>query len=570
MAGFTERISVIIDVTSNKATQGLKDFRSAVADAQGFTGKLKAGVGSLKDTFITAAASPAALATGAAAAGAALMKLVADTSELGIAIGDLSDKTGMTVEESSRWLEVSTDLGIESGVLASTINKLNRSVDPERFAELGIEIARTANGAVDVNQTFLNVIGRLNEISDPTKRATVATELLGKGWQSVSELISKGSSSVANSLAAVGEEKVFSRQQVEDSRAFRDGLEDLKDAAGQFATKLGKDVIPVAMGFVKALTFVAEQASDAADALLPSSGSNAFGEQDLAAAMARAEELGDAFFSLDFAVERNIKSFDDLRDELSWSKENAALLNAVVDEGKATLEASAEAAATLGDAVAQSARYSGLLADEQRRVADNSWKAKDALNNAQKALKDYQDQIKGRNDLVDLVVQLDDVKEKLDEIRQAHEDNKISDREYWLQSAQVTGDAQLAVSDYLDTLNSLPPTVKKKLLIEFDPNAPQKFLTDLQAAVDKYKIRVGVVPGFVTGPQDGPDTGPRKPRPGDSGSGTDPRAIGEGFGRSSSGVTVVVNAPVGANLSEAGRQVADALRAYYRNGGEPV
>ena len=51
MAGFTERVQVVIDVVTNKATQGLKDFKSAVGEAQGFTGKLKAGVSSLGQTF---------------------------------------------------------------------------------------------------------------------------------------------------------------------------------------------------------------------------------------------------------------------------------------------------------------------------------------------------------------------------------------------------------------------------------------------------------------------------------------------------------------------------------------
>ena len=53
MAGFTERISVLIDVTSNKAVSGLKDFQKSVAEAQGFTGKLKAGVAGKRHRLIS-------------------------------------------------------------------------------------------------------------------------------------------------------------------------------------------------------------------------------------------------------------------------------------------------------------------------------------------------------------------------------------------------------------------------------------------------------------------------------------------------------------------------------------
>ena len=68
MATFNERISVVIDVVTNKATAGLKDFRSAVTEAQGFTGKLKAGVGALKDQFQSAVSSPTAMAAAVTAA----------------------------------------------------------------------------------------------------------------------------------------------------------------------------------------------------------------------------------------------------------------------------------------------------------------------------------------------------------------------------------------------------------------------------------------------------------------------------------------------------------------------
>jgi len=44
---FNERISVVIDIATDKASQALGGFRKSVNEAEGFTGKLKAGVGSL-------------------------------------------------------------------------------------------------------------------------------------------------------------------------------------------------------------------------------------------------------------------------------------------------------------------------------------------------------------------------------------------------------------------------------------------------------------------------------------------------------------------------------------------
>ena len=553
MATFNERISVVIDVVTNKATAGLKDFRSAVTEAQGFTGKLKAGVGALSETFGAAIKSPAAMATAVTAVGAAAFKTAESAMNLGLAVGDLADRTGLSAEEASRLLEVTSDLGISSESLGSVLNKLNRSVDPAKFEQLGIAIARTSSGTVDINQTFLNVIDRLNGISDPTQRATVATQLLGKNWQSVSELISKGADGVSKSLAAVGDEKVFNERDVKQSREMRDAFADLSDAVGAMAAELGKNLIPVMTTAAKGLSFLASQANDAYEAMMPGSG-DAFGFQAMSDATQAAKDLGDSFFYTSLAKEQDIRSWDDLTNRQQDGKistdQVAEAIRTVDEQMRNALESTSQ----YGDAAAQSARYSGMLAAEQKRVADNSNLVEDSMKRAKGALKELQDQIKGRNDLVDLVVYLDDIKANLDEVAQAHEEGKISDREYWLQAAQLTGDAQQAVADYVSALDKIPDPIKTDLILTFDPNAPEKFLTKLQAELSKRNVTIGVVPGPIQpGPQDGPNTG-RRPR-----STTTPETP-----RS---VTINVTAPVGASQVEIGRGVHDALQSYYRNGG---
>jgi hypothetical protein len=73
---FNERISVVIDVATDKASQALGGFRKSVNEAEGFTGKLKAGVGSLGQTFTSFISSPAGAATAITAVGAAAAKTV--------------------------------------------------------------------------------------------------------------------------------------------------------------------------------------------------------------------------------------------------------------------------------------------------------------------------------------------------------------------------------------------------------------------------------------------------------------------------------------------------------------
>jgi len=535
MASFTERISVIIDVTTNKAVSGLKDFRSAVSEAQGFTGKLKAGVSSLGSTFGLAAAGPAAL--GAAVAGGA--KIAFDAAQEWAALGEQVDNfatvTGFSYDAASRWIETAGDLGIEASTLQSTLGKLNKTVNPELFDKLGVSIARTSSGAVDAAGTFENVLQKLRDIKDPTEQAQVAAKLLGRGWQSVAPLIARSAQDIKSQLEGVADVKVFTADEIKRSKEFKDKLRELDDKFTELKETVGQEVVP-------ALT-------------------DAFG---------MIIKLADGMAWLDDQTQKLGFSLTDLElpNPAEWAWDwGWSQLEPVWNAFNREAPKISSSVAGLGDAAGMAARAVGLLADQQKRIADHTYIAKDSLDGARTALKKYQDQIKGRNDLIDLVTELDDISTKLNGITMLHAANQISDREYWLQSAQLTGDAQVALSDYIDTLDTLPPTVKKKLLLEFDPNAPDRFLRDLQAELDRRKVTVGVVPRYVTGPQDGPDTGPR---PRDNGGSTRGESA-SGFGRTTSGpVNITVNVPPNANLVDIGRATADALAAFYRAGGERV
>jgi hypothetical protein len=583
MASFTERISVIIDVTTNKAVSGLKDFRQAVGEAEGFTGKLKAGVGSLKGVFAGSVAGPLALGTAVATAGKFALDAVNDYAELGVQVGNFAEATGLATEDASRWIEVAGDLGISAGSLQNVFARLEKSISPKLFHDLGVEIARTSQGTVDANQTFLNVIDRLRQIEDPAQRAQMGAKLLGKGWQEVVPLIGQSAENIKSRLAGVADIKVFDRKKVEESKRFRDSFNDLKDAGEEFALTLGEAVIPEVTALAKAAIFVVQQLKDMKDALTANKGA----ESDVKTFQRLDDayrQYGNTLFQTKAAQDANVTSLRDLKDASALNNEEGLRLVAtILSQADALHAANAELAANATNSD-NSARLAAALAIEQERVTENSWKASDSLKAARTELKKYQDQIKGRNDLVNLVASFDDMTNKLNGIIMLHEAGLISDRDYWMQTAQLTGDAQVAVSDYLDTVNELPPTTKKKLLFEFDPSNPTKFLNDFQAELDRRKVTIGVVPGYGTGPQDGPNTNPRKPAvpvapgtgsgTGSGGSAHDAIQRTERFGMSTQNqpvpVNITVNVPPNANLVDIGRATADALAAFYRAGGERV
>ena len=531
MATFNEHIQVVIDVVTNKATAGLKDFRSAVTEAQGFTGKLKAGVGALKDQFAAAATSPAGL-TAAVTAGATIAaQAVTEYARLGVQIGDFATATGLATEDASRWVEVAGDLNIDAGTLQASIGKLNKTIDPKLFADLGIEISRTSDGAVDVNGTFLNVIDRLRAIKDPAEQARVGAQLLGKGWQSVAPLISRSAGEIRDRLADVADVKVFNDKDKEKARQFEAAMNDLQDAAQELALRLGQELLPVVTQIAGPIADLAGAFGDAKDA------------------------MGDWGMS-------GLEAFNKLSDAgaefIDW-------IRGVPEP----IQYTGEAITTMGDSAAQSARYLGLLSEHTRESANATIDLTGNARLARAQLKLLQDQIEGRKSFIDLQIQLRENAKRIKEVADDFDAGKISAEEYYTGVASASLDSQAALADYLAVTDEIPETVKTEILAEFDPLNPQKAWQDIQSYFDSHTIQVTTETDRENRRPNGGTPTTTSGGGGQGGVGYMKENVG-GFGRGGATVTVNVNAPVGANLVEAGRQVADALRAYYNNGGEPV
>ena len=242
------RIPIITDLQDKgikDAQKAFGDFKLAVNNAEGGLGKFKAGSTAIFD------AVKANAVTFGLAAGAALFTFakagVDAFQKLAIESGKFADATGLAVDQASRWVEVSGDIGIETGTVESAIGKMNKvlGTTPELFKDLGVEVATTKDGTKDANETFLNVIDRLQKIKDPAEKAKIATQLLGKGWQSMAELINQGSSTLRNSLADVSESKVIDAEELAKAKEYRDTMDALKGKFEDISLALGQELVPL-------------------------------------------------------------------------------------------------------------------------------------------------------------------------------------------------------------------------------------------------------------------------------------------------------------------------------------
>ena len=232
-------MAINLPIVTQFSDKGLKaakaafaNFKTDVGNATGAMGKFKAGSNAALGA-VKANAGKLAAAGGVALAAFA-SKGISAFMDLALASGKFADSTGLSVQAASRFIEVGDDIGIEAATIEAALGKMNKTLGatPEAFADARVEIARTSLGAVDVEKTFLNVVQRLNDIKDPAQRAAVASKLLGKGWQGMSELIAQGSDKIIASLKAVSDAKVITPEELfkaKELRAAKDRYSDWWD-----------------------------------------------------------------------------------------------------------------------------------------------------------------------------------------------------------------------------------------------------------------------------------------------------------------------------------------------------
>lgn len=248
------KISVLIDVATDKAVSGLKGFKDSIGDADGSVNKFKAGTSSAFGA-IQGAAGGLALGAGAALVTFGV-KAVGAFTDTALAAGKFADATGLSTEEASRWVAIGDDIGISGETMEKSFGKLAQSIGKNNplLEEFGITVQKGADGQADMNKTMLHAVDVIKGIQDPTKKAAVAQAALGKGWMDMAELIEQGSGKLTDSMAAVSEAQVIDSGEVEKARKMRESMDTLQETVSDLALTLGEDLVPMATAGAEALT----------------------------------------------------------------------------------------------------------------------------------------------------------------------------------------------------------------------------------------------------------------------------------------------------------------------------
>jgi hypothetical protein len=239
-------ITSLEDTGIKNAKAAFGDFKAAVGKAEGGMGKFKAGSKVALDA-VKANAGTLAIAGGAAFATFAKTAITA-FQDIAIEAGKFADATGLSVEDASRYIEAAGDIGVPIDAVEGAIGRLNRTIgaDPDKVRNLGVDLVYLRDGSLDVNETFFNTIARIKGIKDPADKARVATQLLGKGWQSMAELIEMGADDLKASLDSVSSAQVITDEELIKAKEYRDTVDELGDLWNSFVINAGGVFVDVA------------------------------------------------------------------------------------------------------------------------------------------------------------------------------------------------------------------------------------------------------------------------------------------------------------------------------------
>lgn len=241
MAGVVERLQFLLTMDSSGAIKGFKNI-GAVANQE--LGRAQTSMDRVAYTMTRVGGGSVAVA---GVIGRALFNVASGFQTSALTAGVFADATRLSMEQASRWVEVAGDMNIQATDLQTAFTKMEKTLasSPQKFRDLGVEVARTSVGTVDAEGTFLNLVDRLNAIPDPALRAKTAADVLGRGWQANAELIAKGSGRIRQALASVPMSQVFSSEDRKKAEQMRKAMEDLGDAGEQLRNNLARGAVPI-------------------------------------------------------------------------------------------------------------------------------------------------------------------------------------------------------------------------------------------------------------------------------------------------------------------------------------
>jgi hypothetical protein len=237
-----ERLIYAVEFVTDQAKSGIGGIKSSIADADGVVNKFKAGAGSAFASVGANAGMMAAAAGGAVAAFAfKAVNAFTDTAKAAI---DLGHATGMSTEESSRWIALADDFEVTAETLTSGLGKIGKTLDSEKWQKYGIATRDAGGNARSTNDILLDTFDMLGKVSNETERTRIGTDLLGKGYAGLSPLVGKSRAEYEELLATQQKGQVITEAEAAKAEKARLAMDNLHDTLNEVTLEIGQRLAP--------------------------------------------------------------------------------------------------------------------------------------------------------------------------------------------------------------------------------------------------------------------------------------------------------------------------------------
>jgi hypothetical protein len=226
-------LSVNIDANTTGLSAGLKSAENQTNQFQAQLGSL---AGKLKVVGPLAAAAGAAFALG-------MVKSVADAAD---ALGDLSERTGIAVEDLSRLQYVAQLSGSSAEAMNGAIIKLSKGMADGNpaFEAMGVAV-KNADGSLRSQSDVLNdVADKFATYRDGTAKTALAMELFGKSGAEMVGVLNQGAAGIkklSDESDLLG--NTISTKTAKEAARFNDNLDKMSIATGGIARTISGPLI---------------------------------------------------------------------------------------------------------------------------------------------------------------------------------------------------------------------------------------------------------------------------------------------------------------------------------------
>ena len=226
--------------------EGFKSVENQIKGVETVAGGLNKGLGGINNIIGSITGGVVALGAGITAAGmVAFAKHSIDAAD---AMRDLSQKTGVSVENLSRFQQVANQSGTDIESVGGSMVKLSKNMKEvamtgsgpaaDAFRTLGISVTDSSGKLRGVDQVMLDVADKFKLMPDGADKAALAVAMFGKKGAEIIPMLNEGKQAVTGLAASMSTE--FAKK----ADAFNDKMEAVKIRFGQIGMAVADQLLP--------------------------------------------------------------------------------------------------------------------------------------------------------------------------------------------------------------------------------------------------------------------------------------------------------------------------------------